>query len=86
MRPLNLLVLAPFALGLSAGPAAAQGVPTHPFASNLPSYPRPRVEADRPMPPHEMSRRRTAACVGEASARGFEGRRQRAFVRACLSG
>lgn len=80
MRPLSLLLV------LMAAPAVAQGVPTNPFASNLPSYPRPRVEPARTQPPHELGRRRTAACVGEASARGFEGRRQRAFVRACLAG
>lgn len=80
MRPLSLILI------LVAAPAAAQGVPTNPFASNRPSYPRPHVEPARPLPPHEAGRRRTAACVGEASARGFEGRKQRAFVRACLAG
>ena len=81
MRPLSLLLI------LMAAPAAAQGVPTNPFASNLPSYPRPHAAPAAPArPPQELARRRTAACVGEASARGFEGRRRRDFVRACLAG
>lgn len=79
MRALSLLFLV-------ASPALAQGVPTNPFASNLPSYPRPHMESVRPVPAAEMERRRTAACVGEASARGFAGRKQRAFVRHCLAG
>jgi hypothetical protein len=84
MRPLSLLIV--LLMAPLAAPASAQGVPTHPFASNLPSYPRPHLEPARPLPAHEVGRRRTAACVGEASVRGFAGRRQRAFVRACLAG
>jgi hypothetical protein len=84
MRSLSLLMI--LAAAPIIAPAAAQGVPTNPFASNLPSYPRPHVESVRPLPAHETARRRTAACVGEASARGFAGRKQRAFVRHCLAG
>lgn len=80
------LGLAAALLVLTAPLAVAQGVPTNPFASNRPSYPRPHVDPARPVPAVEMKRRRTASCVGEASARGFEGRRRRAYVHACLAG